>query len=167
MGKRREVRKCYDVALKWGAKTNNFGEEHSAPRLGPPWLHRDPVTRSEEAEQLCDRAWALVSLSQYPEALKCYDQALQLNQELGQKSGFWLDHGLALAGLGRSRDALQLWDKAVAIDPALHSGWFNKGLIHLAYLQEYREALECFLTAQRLGSEEARPYIRECERLLG
>ena len=51
--------------------------------------------------------------------------------------------GVSLAGLGRHEEALECYDKALAVDPRLADAWRSKG-DSLGDLGRHEEAIECF-----------------------
>jgi len=55
----------------------------------------------------------------------------------------WCDRGGALAKSGRDQEALQCFDKALAIDPKDAMVWALKGAT-LGTLDRHEEALQCF-----------------------
>ena len=55
----------------------------------------------------------------------------------------WCDKGDALAKSGRHEEALQCFDKALAIDPRDVDAWNYKGAA-LDMLDRHQEALQCF-----------------------
>ena len=51
--------------------------------------------------------------------------------------------GVSLSNLGKDREALQCYDKAIELDPNYATAWGNKGLT-LSGLGRHTEALPCF-----------------------
>ena len=58
-------------------------------------------------------------------------------------AAFWTNKGAALDALGRHEEAINCFDKALAIDPRDAYAWNNKGNT-LAYLHRHEEAIRCF-----------------------
>jgi tetratricopeptide (TPR) repeat protein len=58
----------------------------------------------------------------------------------------WCDRGDALAKSGRDQEALQCFDRALAIDPRYVKAWALKGAT-LGMLDRHEEALKCLDTA--------------------
>src|SRR5919198_6314221 len=55
----------------------------------------------------------------------------------------WYRKGAALNNLGRYKEALGSFDKAIEINPKLGKAWYNKGSA-LVELRENTEAIKCF-----------------------
>ena len=62
----------------------------------------------------------------------------------------WNNWGLALLKLGRLEEALERFDEALTLNPALGEGWYNKGIV-LEKLHREGEAKEAFERAGALG----------------
>jgi tetratricopeptide (TPR) repeat protein len=88
-----------------------------------------------------------------------------LGDELGVVQ--WFNKGVSLDALGRSEEALVCYDRALAINPQYAQAWYNKGVVFANSFQLYREALECFENAHRLGIHQAAQGITLCRRMLG
>jgi|GEM_PF-441768 len=74
------------------------------------------------------------------------------------------DKGDALAKSGRDEEALQCFDKALAIDPQYAKAWALKGAT-LGMLDRHEEALQCFDKAlrsiRRPTAQQGKPVARE------
>ena len=57
--------------------------------------------------------------------------------------GAWNNKGVALKELGKYKEALGCYDKALSIDPGLVGAWLNKGAV-FGKLGNYKEALGCY-----------------------
>ena len=55
----------------------------------------------------------------------------------------WYNKGTILGKLGRSREAIECFDKALEINPDNAYAWYNKGTI-LGKLGKYKQAKKCF-----------------------
>jgi tetratricopeptide (TPR) repeat protein len=66
-----------------------------------------------------------------------------------QDATAWASEGVVYAHLGRYREAISCFDKALAIHPENAIAWYEKGLVLVA-LERYREAIPCFATAIKL-----------------
>ena len=78
-----------------------------------------------------------------------------------------MNKGLTLAELQRPAEALDCFERALALNPRLEQGWFNKGVILVNAFQRYAEALPCFAEAERLGNTQAAEGIAMCQQALG
>ena len=171
LGRPDEALACYDRALaidpQYAMAWNNKGAA-----LGT-------LGRYDEEIACCDRAlaidpqykdaWvgkgtALAELGQPAEALACYDRALAIDP---QYKDAWYNKGVVLGALGRPQEALACFDRALAIDPQDAMAWHNKGVVLHNNFRRYREALECFQRAQRLGYAPAAQAIAACLQALG
>ena len=63
----------------------------------------------------------------------------------------WLNKGVALAHLGKPREAIECYDKALEINPKLSDAWNNKG-VALKALGRYEEATGCYDAALKINS---------------
>jgi tetratricopeptide (TPR) repeat protein len=61
----------------------------------------------------------------------------------------WYSKGLALDNLGRHKEAIPYYDKALEIDPNYADALNNKG-VALEKLGKYEDATKCFDKAQQL-----------------
>lgn len=79
----------------------------------------------------------------------------------------WFIKGVALQALRQPEEALACYDHALALTPRNAQAWFMKGAVLGNNFQRYREALECFEEAQKLGLPQAAEAIAECREALG
>jgi tetratricopeptide (TPR) repeat protein len=77
-----------------------------------------------EAEQWLQKGIDYIELGNYEEAIKCFDQALEID---GNYVPAWNSKGNALGNLGRHEEAIACYDKAIEIDPKYLDAWINKG----------------------------------------
>ena len=72
-----------------------------------------------------DRAWLLLTLGDYEEAVNDADWGIRLlNRDLAST----LDtKGVALVGLGEYEQALECFDRAIELEPLIAEIWFHKG----------------------------------------
>lgn len=72
----------------------------------------------------------------------------------------WNNKGFALASQGKYSEAIECFDKAIAIAPNYATAWNNKG--YMFYLQgKYSEAIECYDKALELDSNYALAWINK------
>ena len=90
--------------------------------------------------ELCNKAASLETLGRHEEAIRYYDEALQIEPHnvivLNNK-------GNTLNGLGRHEEAINYYDKALEIDPGYVGALNNKGF-SLVNLGRYEEAILYF-----------------------
>ena len=72
-----------------------------------------------------DKAWLLLKMGNYEQAVEDADRGIQLlNRDLAST----LDtKGVALAVLGEYEEALECFDKAIELEPSIAEIWFHKG----------------------------------------
>jgi tetratricopeptide (TPR) repeat protein len=80
--------------------------------------------------------------------------AVSLDQDA--RAHFW--HGLALAKQGRMAEALQAYDRALALRPDFYDAHYNRALANLA-LKEYQKAVTSINYYIALRTEEARGFF--------
>lgn len=98
-------------------------------------------------DEWVDHGITLLEREQYPEALKMFDKAIELNpnhvRALTAK-------GAALIPLRRYQEAIQYYDRAIRIEPNLVVAAYNKG-IALSKLGKYKEAIDSYDNAIRIA----------------
>ncbi len=92
----------------------------------------------------------LYKQQKYPEALKAYEQALQLYSD--QQTAFTAHTGrcIVLYRIKHHEDALHACEQALQLKPNDWTAYYNKGLI-LDDLQRYQEALEAYTRVLQLN----------------
>ena len=74
----------------------------------------------------------------------------------------WYNRGISLAGLDRREEAIESYDKAIAINPDYHQAWSNRGL-SLLYVKRFEEAIESFDKALEINPDDASTiYNKAC-----
>lgn len=114
---------------------------------------------------------------QAPDALRCYDEAIQHASETkavwDEREGLsgvltavgpdqvaveaWNGKGLVFKAIGRPAEALACYDKALAIDPRKADVWCSKGSALYA-LGRVEEALRCLERATLLNPQDMKPW---------
>jgi tetratricopeptide (TPR) repeat protein len=97
------------------------------------------------------KGFILGELGRYEEALKCFDEALEINYK---DSNVWNNKGSALYQLGRYEEAIICYDEALEINTKDGNIWNNKGLA-LYQLGRYEEALKCFDEALEINYKDS------------
>jgi tetratricopeptide (TPR) repeat protein len=108
----------------------------------------------ENASTLNDRGVDLYAQGKYDEAIKCYDEAIEIDP---QSSLAWNNKGAALFSLGKYDEALQAYDRAIEIAPKYASAWNNKGSA-LYNEGKYNEAIQAYDRAIDIDSEYANAW---------
>jgi tetratricopeptide (TPR) repeat protein len=123
---------------------------------------------------------AMTALGQLPDAIKCYDQAIEnaprttavwsdrerlrgvfVSVKPNQVSvEAWNGKGLALKAIGRPAEALACYEKALAIDPRKSDVWCNKG--SALYAQgRVEEALVCLEEATSVNPRDFKSWCNQ------
>ncbi len=99
----------------------------------------------------------LYKRQQYPEALKAYEQALQLYSD--QQTAFTAHTGrcIVLYRIKHHEDALHACEQALQLKPNDWTAYYNKGLI-LDDLQRYQEALDAYTRVLQLNPDAIDAY---------
>lgn len=102
------------------------------------------ATRENDTNQMVNAWWqqgeVLRRLQQFPQALKAFEQALQLQPDFAEG---WYRRGRVLRELKRLPDAVASYQKAIDLDPDYAEAWYNQG-IALLDQKQYAAALQRF-----------------------
>ena len=91
-------------------------------------------------------------LGKYDEAIKAYDEAINLDPKLASA---WNNKGNVSLSQGKYDEAIQAYDKAIKLDPKLAPAWNNKG--NALYKQgKYDEAIQAYDKAIEMDPNDAR-----------
>lgn len=101
----------------------------------------------EEEDSWYDKTHCLEKLGRYEEAIRIYEQRLASNPK---KPSDWDAIGVNFALLKRPINALQAFEKALALDSSNSEIWRHKGKCLLDDLNRYKEALNAFERALNL-----------------
>jgi len=104
----------------------------------------------QNADALFQRAEALALMARREEALESFRQA----GEFSRAAMPWYRHGQVLQDLQRDEEALQSYERAVAIDPTFAPAWTNQGNI-LRERSRIAEAQQAFRQAIAHGGPDA------------
>lgn len=104
-------------------------------------------TRSVEANPHCENGWCqkgaiLAELGRIPEALGCFDKAIELNKNY-KEALFLKGNALSALGSDYTDEAISCYDKAIKLDPKMARAYFNKGKL-LSEKKHYEEALKAY-----------------------
>ena len=97
-----------------------------------------PAQCQQTAEDWYNGGTALSIQGKYDDAIKAYDEAINLDPNL---AAAWDDKGNALNSLGRYDEAFKACDEAIRLDPKDAMAWGNKGNA-LNGLGKYDEAFQ-------------------------
>ena len=110
-----------------------------------------PQSKELEVWEWSDKGSSLDSLSRVEEAIRCFDQALDLDPRY---MAAWTNKGNSLRRLGRHDEAIRCLDKALELDPLCVTTWNIKGIC-LDCLGRYKEAISCYDQAMELDPHDA------------
>jgi serine/threonine protein kinase len=105
-----------------------------------------PRLKELEAWEWVNKGSSLNVLGYYKEAIRCFNQALELNPRF---TTAWNNKGNSLHNLGRNEEASHCFDQALELDPRDAAAWNNKGT-SLHNLGRYEEAIRCYDQALEL-----------------
>lgn len=95
------------------------------------------TVNSQESYQ---QANTLYELNRYDDALRSYQQALDIRNDYPEA---WHGKGKTLFALKRDREALGAYERAIQLAPDFTAAWGDRGLV-LARLKRYKEAIAAF-----------------------
>jgi len=90
-------------------------------------------------------------------SLQYSDKAIEIKPQYGDA---WNNKGVALADLGRNKEAIAAYDKAIEIDPQSASAWYNKGNA-LADLGRNEEAIAAYDKAIEIDPQSASAWYNK------
>lgn len=86
-----------------------------------------------------NKAWALLSLNRFNDALRYYDRALDLNPN---KARTWYGKGLVYMETKNYQEAIICFDKSIEINPGNKGWWISKAAAFF-FMKKYDEAIKC------------------------
>ncbi len=105
----------------------------------------------KSAEELVQMAHDALNSAQPNRAIKLFTR---LHELVPENCDFLNGLGLATRAAGRLDDALEIFDKTLAIDPGFLSGYSNKGLVYTDR-EEYEQAMAAFAKAFEIDPDYA------------
>jgi tetratricopeptide (TPR) repeat protein len=112
---------------------------------------RESGDRDGEVTALGILGAAYTRLSHHEDALRCYDQALELDP---RHAVSWTKKGYSLNNLDRQEEALRCFDQVVELYPRDADAWCTKGK-NLKRLGRQEEAIYCFDKALELNPRDS------------
>gem|GEM_PF-2316659 len=102
----------------------------------------------DEVHAACDKAAELMMAGDPKKAVKLFENVLKVDPE---NFGAWHDMGLALADLGRDKEALNSFNRCIELNPNFARAWLSKGnFLHRVERKE-DEAVKCYEEAIKRG----------------
>jgi tetratricopeptide (TPR) repeat protein len=124
------------------------------PETPPAIEYKKVSSKKEASEDLVKMGEDAANKSNYEQALKYFEKAIEMNP----KNDFaWGDRGLMLDKLGRKDEAIESFSKALMIDSSNPITWHNKGLT-LIKSNRLEESIECFDKAIEFNGKYAKAW---------
>ncbi|HNW38614.1 MAG TPA: tetratricopeptide repeat protein, partial [Methanosarcina vacuolata] len=100
------------------------------------------------------KAGAQFKSNEYEEAIKSYDQAIEMSSSPASfyAASAWIGKGDVLRAQGKNTEAMQAYDKAIDLNPMYSDAWHGKGEA-LRSLGLVQDAYESSYVADKLGYE--------------
>lgn len=136
------------LGLRAEASPEVSDEPHSNGTASPSGPE---IENSNRAAVLMEKGQSLLSLNNGEEALRCFEQVLELEPKHGEAL---VKKGLALEKLQRLDEALACYDLAIAADGAMTIAYLQKGGL-FNRMERFTEALECYEKALRTQEKRA------------
>jgi len=108
-------------------------------------------------EALCNRGAAYGELGNQSKAIENYDMAIASDPEYVKA---YFNRGLAYGQLGKYLQAINDFDKCISLDNNNPEAYFGRGMTY-GNIGKENQAIEDIKTAARLGSEQARAFLRK------
>ena len=115
------------------------------------------TTREEAVNEWVKYGEDMANANRLDEALKCFDNALQINP---QNDFAWGDKGLILDKQEKTEEALASFSKAIVINPNNAITWLNKGLTMIR-MNRLKESIECFDKAIEIREAYAKAWYNK------
>jgi tetratricopeptide (TPR) repeat protein len=96
-----------------------------------------------------ERGYGLYRLSNYREAIVCFDTAIEFDPHLVDA---WQGKGICLGEQNESEGAIACFERVILIDPNNYRGWHNRGNA-LMRANQYEEVMACFKRVLQLKPE--------------
>lgn len=109
-------------------------------------LHEATPEEKEEAESMKNKGNDFMKVEQFSEALKCYSDALKLDNK---NSVYYCNRAAAYSKLSEHMLAIEDCQKALMIDPLYSKAYGRMGIAYTA-LEDHESAIECYRKALEL-----------------
>jgi tetratricopeptide (TPR) repeat protein len=134
------VRDAVEVCLRRLGLTSEEIEKAKRPS--------DKTFKPQTAQEWCEKGQELHKASEYDEAIKAYDKAIELNPKYIEA---WSYKGIALYALKKYEETIEAFDHVIELDPKDARAWFGKA-DSLFGLGKYESAITAFDKAMELLS---------------
>lgn len=127
------------------------------PVTEPSVEYKRVSSKKEASKDLVMRGEDAANKSNYEQALKYFESAIEMNSK---NDYAWGDRGLMLDRLGRSGEAIESFSRALEIDSSNAITWHNKGLT-LIRAGKLEESVACFDKAIELNGKYAKAWYNK------
>lgn len=125
-------------------------------------LYLSSSLNSSNAMELYNQGNTLSQLNRYPEALRRYDEALELMPNYKE---VWNNKAKVLYQLEQYSQAQEAYDKAIQIDPNYTESWIGRGKV-MSALGKYSDALTAFEQAIKQNPDQVEAWLGKGDVLL-
>jgi tetratricopeptide (TPR) repeat protein len=115
------------------------------------------VGTSLTAGDWSNKGSSLEKLGRFPEAIACYNRALQLDPRLDSA---WFNKGVGLFASGLVNEAIECYEQALRLNPKAEQAWSNKGVV-LKSLGKTEEAIGCYDRALQLNPRYPNAWVNK------
>ena len=85
--------------------------------------------RPDYPQALANAGNALCQMGRFTEGIARYDSALQYPSSAAESANIWFQRGNALRALGANAEALESWERAIALKPDFAEAHCNRGIL--------------------------------------
>jgi mannosyltransferase len=139
--------------------TTKRGSRNTGKMASKIWIYQ-MINKSDPLVWF-DKGQKLFSQGKYNEAIKCFNEAVEINPLYANA---WCCEGMALYKLGEYEEAIKALDKAIEVNPLFAVAWNNKGLI-LTSQSKYDDAFKCYDRATEINPEFALAWYNKGQAL--
>ena len=126
--------------------------------------NNDKTNNNYAAYAWLEKGNSLSQLQLYEEAIRCYDEYLKVYSDdviVLTSRGVCLDWiGFKFNQPDKYNEAIEYYNKAIAIEPNYYNAWYNKGLC-LHKLQRYNEAIEAYDKAIEINPDSPAVWVEK------
>jgi tetratricopeptide (TPR) repeat protein len=154
-----DFNRAIEIDPNYAAAYNNRGNAYG--NLGD---HAEAISDFNRAIEIdpndavahTNRGIAYGNLGNRMQAIRDFDRAIEIDPNY---TVAYYNRGIAYGSLGDHTQAIKDFDRAIEIDPNYAVAYYNRGIAY-DNLGKYERAYEDLRTAARLGSEEAKYFLR-------
>jgi lipoprotein NlpI len=154
-----DFNRAIEIDAKYAAAHNNRGNAYG--NLGNHTQAINDFNRAieidpKDAVAHNNRGIAYGNLGNRTQAIEDFDRAIEIDAKY---AAAYYNRGIAYGNLGDHTQAIRDFDRAIEIDPKYAVAYYNRGIAY-DNLGKHERAYEDLKTAARLGSEDAKYFLR-------